>query len=111
MRRRIVIVRPQRQGRRWMGEVCRPVIKLFGYGQGEAMGGGQLRNHVTIFGKGIARTVQYGQARGVSVADLSAMRQAGMESVLAEPNRSDERRDGKAWICTGRCQCAPYNKT
>src|SRR3546814_10220098 len=28
-----------------MGEVCRSVIKLFGYGQGEAMGGGPLRNH------------------------------------------------------------------
>src|SRR3546814_4288768 len=64
-RRRIVIDRPHRQGRRWMGEVCRSVIKLFGYGQGEAMGGGPLRNHVTFFGKGIARTVPYGQARGV----------------------------------------------
>src|SRR3546814_16103091 len=44
-RRRIVIDRPHRQGRRWMGEVCRSVIKLLGYGQGEAMGGGTLRKH------------------------------------------------------------------
>src|SRR3546814_9414690 len=64
-RRRIVIDRPHRQGRRWMGEVCRSVIKLFGYGQGEAIGGGPLRTHVTFFGQGIPSTVHSGQARGV----------------------------------------------
>src|SRR3546814_19597737 len=70
-RRRIVIDRPHWHGRRWMGEVCRSVIKLFGYGQGEAMGGGPLRNHVTFFGKGIARTVQYDRkivGKGTSVS-------------------------------------------
>src|SRR3546814_6126569 len=72
-RRRIVIDRPHRQGRRWMGEVCRSVIKLFGYGQGEAMGGGPLRNHVTFFGKGIARTVHYGQRSEEHTSELQSL--------------------------------------